>query len=59
MVKLRKLQTDLERLKKRYEALLRDAQLIANINPPRSAEKVQESRHVLLKIKELEIAQYN
>ncbi len=59
MVKLRKLQTDLERLKKRYEALLRDAALIATINPTRSTEKVQESRQILRKIKELEIAQYN
>lgn len=59
MVKLHKLQTELERLKKRYEALMRDAQLIARINPDRSDEKRQESLQILLKIKELEIAQYN
>ncbi len=51
--------SNIDRLKDRYEALVRDAHLIRSINPTGSNEKLRKAAFVNKQIEELKIAQNN
>lgn len=59
MIKVKLHLTELERLQRRYDALVRDAELISKYNPARSNEKMNAAQELLVKIIELKIARNN